>query len=454
MNNGSSRLYLLTALFLHVFIFLAKTLISFSRVSQCFNVSYQLGPDSSSLLSTRQLRPQQRRFRLNSSNLSNVSSVQQHQLKLHDLIFHPRIPYKTLKLSLPSIYPNVDDKIVHQLARVFPRWPYEFPCFPAEQDWYTVERQRTPTDRGFLYFKARKAGSSTLAGVALRIAQKQAERRQPPPPPQGQHIISIDTNASHCHTRYGHPPAHRLKYAVRDRQKSFLWTILREPTHRDVSEFFHFGVSRGSKINPSKQSFQTYYESTPQMHEYYLQFMSTDRRYNPISDDYLIAVQKILSDYDFIGITERMTESLVVLQHLLNLTTSDILYLSAKQNGGWDDGLASQQCYYIHPSIISPPLQEYFQSNDWLLKKRGSNLLYATVNRSLDLTIASLNRDLFDSDLRRYRWALREVHTECLTQVRFPCSPGGVLQEKHDCVLWDSGCGHECLDRVARRLGL
>jgi hypothetical protein len=133
-------------------------------------------------------------------------------------------------------------------------------------------------------------------------------------------------NATHCHTRYyGHPAAHRLKYHARDRRRSFLWSVIREPTRRDVSEFFHFGVSRGAKMDPSRQAFQSYYDVTPLMHEYYLQFMSTHHPYRPQSEDYVETVAKIMSDYDFIGITERMHESLVVLQLLLNLTTSDMV---------------------------------------------------------------------------------------------------------------------------------
>jgi hypothetical protein len=41
-------------------------------------------------------------------------------------------------------------------------------------------------------------------------------------------------------------------------------------------------------------------------------------------------INQILSDYDFIGITERMAESAVALMMLLGVNMGDILYLSAK----------------------------------------------------------------------------------------------------------------------------
>jgi hypothetical protein len=110
---------------------------------------------------------------------------------------------------------------------------------------------------------------------------------------------------------------------------------------------------------------------------------------------------------------------------------------------------------FLHPSASHfPPLQEYFQSDEWMLKTKGNNLLFTVVNRSLDLTISALDQTHFRTQLARYRWALQVAQTRCLDKVTFPCSAGGVLQEEHDCILWDSGCGHDCLDQVANELGL
>jgi len=46
-------------------------------------------------------------------------------------------------------------------------------------------------------------------------------------------------------------------------------------------------------------------------------------------DDYQMAIESILRQYEFLAITERMDESLVVMQLLLNLTTHEILYIRA-----------------------------------------------------------------------------------------------------------------------------
>jgi hypothetical protein len=42
-----------------------------------------------------------------------------------------------------------------------------------------------------------------------------------------------------------------------------------------------------------------------------------------------------MEDYDFIGMVERMDESLVIMKMLLQLDMNDILYLSAKHGGGY-----------------------------------------------------------------------------------------------------------------------
>jgi hypothetical protein len=47
--------------------------------------------------------------------------------------------------------------------------------------------------------------------------------------------------------------------------------------------------------------------------------------------------EHLLSSYDFVGITERFDESVVAMQLLLGLRTSDVLYLKAK--GGAEEGL-------------------------------------------------------------------------------------------------------------------
>ena len=332
--------------------------------------------------------------------------------------------------------------ISKEMVRVFPYFNYSFPCFPAEDGWNTLPVQKVGTRRGFLYVKARKAGSSTVAGVALRIARSIAQKRH------------LSTPV--CQVRYNHPMASKLKYKDRIKAESFLWSILREPTRRFVSEFFHFGFSRNF-IQPTVSNIRKYMlETKPSIHNYYLRWLAVDKPFDyPIDFPNIPRfITSIISEYDFLGISERLDESLVALQMILNLTTSDILYLSSKVNGGWDDGIYRNQCYYIFPSYISDGMKNYFQnSEEWYNFSVGDDLLYRAVNASLEKTIAYLGND-FAKNLRIYRWALKKADMACRQNVSFPCTEGGKRNLENDCMVWDSGCGMECLDRVSKEIKL
>merc|ERR1719410_1356186 len=86
-------------------------------------------------------------------------------------------------------------------------------------------------------------------------------------------------------------------------------------------------------------------------------------------------IDKVLNEFNFIGITERFDESLVVLQLILGLQTSDILYLPAKTSGNYDDG-HSGVCNYLQPSFLSTEMKQYFQSKTWLNDNKNNYALY------------------------------------------------------------------------------
>jgi hypothetical protein len=128
-----------------------------------------------------------------------------------------------------------------------------------------------------------------------------------------------------------------LEYAIRNPTKSFLWTIIRDPTKRAVSQFFHFQVSR-SKVEPTDKNFIKWIGEEQSIQNYYLRSLSMKSQdilspnYDPIA-----AANQILKDYDFIGVTERMDESAVAVQLLLGLTTGDVLFLNSTSSGGFGE---------------------------------------------------------------------------------------------------------------------
>lgn len=326
--------------------------------------------------------------------------------------------------------------------RAFPKWEGNFPCYEPEENWYATQIQRSPAHTGLLYMKEMKTGSSTLSGVTLRIAKQVALR--------------TTTKFKICKARFDHSLAVELDYRNRIRDKSFLFTVIRKPTKRATSQFFHFQVSREKK-EPSDVNFQKYLKH-PLFNNYYFKSLSLQRsqmairkkpsKLGPANSAGSI-VNQMLKDYDFIGITERMDESLVVLAMLLDLKLTDVLYLTAKGSGGFDDGRYNQTCVYIVPSYVSPSMKEYFESPAWIERTEGDELLYKAAIASLDMTIDALGRDAFDEKLADFRKARVLADEMCAHQVQYPCNADGSRRARAPGCLWnDSGCGNECLDKV------
>jgi hypothetical protein len=317
--------------------------------------------------------------------------------------------------------------------RAFPKWTQDFPCYEPDDEWWEVSVQRSPSRNGFLFMKEMKTGSSTLAGVHLRISKNVALRRN-----EGYAI---------CKARFDHSLAVRMEYGNRNKSQSFLWTVLREPTARAISQFFHFTVSR-EKQEPSDVNFKKSMRHD-MFRNYYLQSLTTAKPYEK-GDAVEPIVSHILNEYDFIGITERMDESLVVLSQLLNVPLTDVLYLKAKGSGGFDDGRFQRHCTYIIPPYVSPTMKSFFASPRWKKRIVGDDYLYQLANLSLDMTIDTLGRDLIAQKLIEYQ-QLRQLSEEtCANKVEYPCDAGGNRRQRAPGCLWqDSGCGHGCLDRVS-----
>jgi hypothetical protein len=342
--------------------------------------------------------------------------------------------------------PNTFDGVV---ARVFTPYNHPFPCFHPTDNQTTGRwpgrhppLEQGPTQNGFLYVKIPKTGSSSGAGVHLRIARNVARR-------------SPSYNFDICKARCRHGKAHphgNLRLARRDVNASFVWTLVREPTQRAVSSFFHFQVARRA-IEPTDDNFVRY---LPRGHvtinylsprEYHYR-----KGYNPIE-----YANEILLHYNFIGLTERIDESLVVLSMLLDLPLTDILSVSAKRNGGYDDGASQNTCFKIPPSFVSPGMQRHFASEAWRNLTRPEVALFQAVNRSLDLTMDALGRSAVQARLVRYRQAMAMVNERCTADtVKLPCTKDGVRREDVDvdCFFQDLACGMDCLDRVAAEIDL
>lgn len=354
---------------------------------------------------------------------------------------------KDEKSNRVTILPPPQTNFSGILARPFEPWPHpSLPCFQPDENWDKVSE--TPAHRGFLFVKPYKTGSSTTSGINLRIARNVAARQQ------GK--INYDI----CKARFDHGPwmyPGRLLFKNRNRAQSFLWTVIREPTRRAISQFFHMRVSR-NKVEPRDAEFKHFLMNQTKLYmtDYYIHTLHTQTKFSRHREDPVAAANAILEEYDFIGITERMDESAVLVMMLLDLPMSDILYLSAKSKGGYDDGGGpSHACTYIWPSFVSPKMQEFFDTDgEWRSMLRYDLALYQAANASMDLTIERLGRARFERVLARFRSAQALAKARCLPRTIFPCDSAGEFHKKTDCIWNDSGCGVKCLDEIAEEFGL
>eukprot|EP00588_Corethron_pennatum_P006480 CAMPEP_0194289302 /NCGR_PEP_ID=MMETSP0169-20130528/38792_1 /TAXON_ID=218684 /ORGANISM="Corethron pennatum, Strain L29A3" /LENGTH=237 /DNA_ID=CAMNT_0039036541 /DNA_START=616 /DNA_END=1329 /DNA_ORIENTATION=- len=165
-------------------------------------------------------------------------------------------------------------------------------------------------------------------------------------------------------------------------------------------------------------------------------------------------VAEILDDYNFIGTAERLDESLVLLRLLLDLDAGDIIYLSSKTNGGYDDGRSNEGCVLIPKPNISEPTKQLFSSEAYIKFQYGDHILYEAVNRSIDETIESVGFERFRKALDEHKHLMALANEECLPSAVFPCSENGVRQTKMaavNCYWDDSGCGYPCLDKISKK---
>ena len=147
-----------------------------------------------------------------------------------------------------------------------------------------------------------------------------------------------------------------------------------------------------------------------------------------------------------------MDESLVVMQMLLGLESTDMLYFAVKTNGGYDDGGTHMGCTYIQKSVLTDGMKKYLESDDWKTRTRSDYMLYEAAKKSLHLTIDHLGRDIFNKNLEDFRQAMEVARSKCDGRVKFPCAPDGSKNPDTECVWEDSGCGQTCLNDVTKEL--
>jgi hypothetical protein len=364
--------------------------------------------------------------------------------------------------SSPEYAAMRDEHIREQAAQIARIWT---PVSPSQWciDGRLKFEQAKGKPMGLCYLKMPRAASSTLAGINHRISSSFAKRQ----------------GIQSCIRHDGPTPAFYFRNRVKG--MSFLWTFVRDPTKRAMSRVAN-GISKHREEARYTGSYSNNFTDA-----YILKALedSDDIQYGTISegrggfqvqytmlrvlDPYIFwnktqpsvvqnhadlqqFVKTLLRQYDFIGVVERLDESLVVLQLLMGLETSDILYFSSRLSSQFTR--SGGRCINnIDPQTLrSRAVRDFLQSPTWWAQNYGDWLLHRAASISLDKTIQEIGVQYFLDAYSDFQDMKKEVMENC--QPIFPCSKTGLDQleaSRADCYQEDMGCGFPCMDEIASR---
>ena len=128
-------------------------------------------------------------------------------------------------------------------ARAYDVWTKPFPCFPFDRSY----------NEGLFYAKVPKTASSTLSGIGLRIAHRkgrelnisQQQREQQQTKHHSEHWKSHHESLCNVEVKHG-DVAEEFHYGLRNRERSFLWSFVRDPTEHALSHYYYTYVSRSA----------------------------------------------------------------------------------------------------------------------------------------------------------------------------------------------------------------
>ena len=302
---------------------------------------------------------------------------------------------------------------------------------PYKDEEYHPREDITIKDTGLLYLKSHKAASSTCEGINIKLAR----------------------HFQNCRHENRHEYAESKRFANRDATQSFLWTMVRSPPKRDLSQVYHFRVSR-TGMEPSDsnilEALDTRVKGTQTRFLWPTKSISVSSAL--VQKHPKIAKERIKSNIfdsmDFIGVVEHMSTSLAVLSLLLEVPASAVIVLTAKTSGGYDGGSNKMKCTYIQPAKETQGIKSYFASS----KYRSSNpdlLLYDMAVESFEATVDHLGRSKVEQRRLEIEQLQHVANDKCLPQAIFPCSPHGDLQLEaaaESCYVQDAGCAWKCID--------
>jgi len=294
---------------------------------------------------------------------------------------------------------------------------------PQENAYWTPEFPKPDECFNFniLLLKGQKTGSSTTGGVARRIAARMG-------------VGCVDCGASDVWEEEPAVIAPHIFNAIdklekRNRKlKTFVFGFFREPISRCLSQFYHFRVSRGNAEPNLKHMMET-----------------GSRTHNYLTNYY--GLRKYRDKIDFLGVTDRYQESMLIVGYKLGVTMGDLLYTKAKDSSqGVKDVTGKRNAVLAkHVPIHEQPqeIQDYFYG-PFLEHNKEDVEHYNQANKDLDDLIDMIGREKFEEKVEQYKQHLKNINEECDS-----FDSDGNMKENIKCYWRDNGCNYDCFDRYA-----
>jgi len=297
------------------------------------------------------------------------------------------------------------------------------PCSEQQlkQSWVPVAHACLAAN--LIYIKVPKTASSTTGGIMRRIASRHGlfgvtqDLRLTSPPVHFEPAVPANHGCARCKVTLN-------QFGLT--KPAILITVLRDPVERALSQYYAFVVTGdGSSSKPDE------------VIEYLEDIVSGSYQLDYIRLDGASGVSRSIESYSFIGIVERLPESLVVLKHLLGLKFCDLLYAtSSKVSTDTDE----ENRTYVPQTWLSqqaPEVRAYVASPEFSKRYEPDLQLYAASNRSLDQWIDQIGRKQIKEDLATFSGLLKQAESQCSDQ-----------DQNGKCYWMDAGCNYPCIDSL------
>jgi len=282
---------------------------------------------------------------------------------------------------------------------------------------YLLPSQRENFELPKLFFlKTYKVGSSTLAGILRGLGDKYGKVTLTPPtdlikftsPKQFEEVIRYQNITDGkvdiiCNHIVGYQTSVISKYLGPD---YFKMTLIRHPIQRAFSGYYF------SRIKPFCQyPIEDWLKHCPSFQ---------NGCYDVMQDRDLVEFvtpKEAIDSFDLVLITERYTESLIVLMWKLGLKITDLLHISSKTG--------------LRNNHLSPEEEEKF--SEQVTQNNALDIeLFGIANQVLDETIAKLPENYMSQN--------KMILDEMIKAVGIACP-----YSEEDCYWRDNGCARKCI---------